>query len=99
MEQATPVRISVSEAARLFGVSPKTIRQAIKHDGIRYIIARGRYQLNFESVLKWSQDSTRRRNLLASTGVGQFVEKWKIHNKKYSPNAELINKLKTKPIG
>jgi len=93
MEQTTPVRISVSESARLFGVSPKTIRQALKQDEIRYIIARGRYQLNFESVLKWSQESTRRRNLLASTGVGQYVERWKIHNKKYSPNVELINQL------
>lgn len=94
MEQTNPVRISISEASRLFGVSVKTIRQAIKLDGIRYIISRGRYQLNFESVLKWSQESTRRRNLLSSTGVGQYVDKWKILNKKYSPNAELINSLK-----
>ncbi len=97
MEQITPVRISISEASRLFGVSTKTIRQAIKFDGVRYIIARGRYQLNFESFLKWSQESTRRRNLLASTGVGQYVEKWKIHNKKFSPNTELISQLKRKP--
>lgn len=94
MEQTSPVRISIGEASRLFGVSVKTIRQAIKQEGIRYIISRGRYQLNFESVLKWSQESTRRRNLLSSAGVGQYVDKWKIHNKKYSPNSELINQLK-----
>lgn len=94
MEQSTPVRISISETSRLFAVSTKTIRQALKNDEIRYIVSRGRYQLNFESVLKWSQDSTRRRNLLALTGLGQYVEKWKIHNKKYSPNPELINRLK-----
>ncbi|MDP2586942.1 MAG: excisionase family DNA-binding protein [Candidatus Komeilibacteria bacterium] len=94
MEQTNPVRISVGEASRLFGVSAKTIRQALKQGGIRYIISRGRYQLNFESVLKWSQESTRRRNLLSSTGVGQYVDKWKIHNKKYSPNIELLKSKK-----
>ncbi|MFA6304943.1 MAG: helix-turn-helix domain-containing protein [Patescibacteria group bacterium] len=92
MEQPLlPVRLSISEAAKLFGVSVKTIRQALKREEIRYIIARGRYKLNFESVLKWSQESTRRRNLLSSSGVGQYVDKWKIQNKKYSPNIPAVD--------
>ena len=91
-----PVRISVSEAARLFGVSTKTIRQAIKNNEIRYIISRGRYKINFESLLMWSQKSTRRRNLLAKQGIGQFVGKWLIHNKKYSPSPELAKRLAVK---
>ncbi len=82
---ATPVRISVTEASRLFGLSPKTIRQAIKLGSITYIVVRGRYRLNFESVLTWSQASTRRRNLLARDGMGQYVEQWKMRNRKYSP--------------
>lgn len=79
------IRISISEAARLFGVSTKTIRQAIYNDEIRYIIVRGRYKLNFKSVLAWSQRSTRRRNQLTTAGIGQFVTNWKITNTKYSP--------------
>ncbi len=88
----TPIRISISEAGRLFGVSTKTIRQAIKNNEIRYIVSLGRYKLNFSSVLLWSQQSTRRKNLLAASGIGKYVDQWKIHNKKYSPNVELFGK-------
>lgn len=79
------IRLSISEAAKLFGVSQKTIRQALKNQEIRYVVVRGRYRLAFDSVLKWSQTSTRRRNQLASNGLGRFVQSWKISNPKYSP--------------
>jgi len=91
-----PIRISVSEAGRLFGVSSKTIRQAIKNNEIHYIVAQGRYKINFESLLLWSQQSTRRRNLLANQGVGQYVDKWFVHNTKYSPSPELAQRIKVK---
>mgnify|MGYP003983921831 FL=1 len=55
-----PLRVSVSEAARLFGVSTKTIRTAIKNEDLHYIVVNGRYKLNFDSLIKWSQLSTRR---------------------------------------
>jgi len=94
------IRISISEAARLFGVSTKTIRQAIYTDEIRYITVRGRYKLNFKSVLAWSQRSTRRRNQLTTGGIGQFVDAWKITNIKYSPiiPAELTKNLPQEDI-
>jgi len=85
-----PVRVNISEASRLFGVSNKTIRQAIKTGEISYVVTRGRYRLNFDSVLKWSQLSTRRRNLLGTTGIGRYVDKWKITNKKFSPNPTIL---------
>lgn len=80
------VRISISEASRLFGVSAKTIRQAIKLGQINYVVVRGRYKLNFASVLEWSQLSTRRKNILAKQGIGQYVDNWRIRNRKYSPH-------------
>ena len=83
----SPIRVSISEAARLFGVSQKTIRQAIRNSEITYVVVRGRYKLNFESVLGWSQLSTRRRNQLTSTGLGQYVDQWRIRNRKYSPRS------------
>jgi excisionase family DNA binding protein len=82
---STTVRLSVSEASRLFGISTKTIRQAIKLGAVTYVVVRGRYKLNFESVLGWSQDSARRQHALERAGLGQYVDKWKIRNRKYSP--------------
>jgi len=87
------IRVSVSEAARLFGVSEKTIRKAIAAQEIVYIVVRGRYKINFESLVKWSQKSTRRKNQLKKTGIGQFVQDWKISNTKYSPSTKLLSKI------
>ena len=84
------IRISISEASRLFGVSTKPVRQAIKDQQIKYVVVRGRYKLLFDSVLRWSQSGTRRRNKLGSEGIGQYVDKWKISNKKFSPNPKSI---------
>lgn len=82
---ASAIKISVSEASRLFGVSTKTIRQAIRLSQVTYVVVQGRYKLNFESVLTWSQASARRRNISERSGLGQYVDKWKIRNRKYSP--------------
>ncbi len=86
------IRLSVSEAAKLFGVSSKTIRQAIKNQELKYIVVKGRYKIHFNSLVEWSQQSTRRSTLLKNQGLGQYVDQWKIRNRKYSPNPELINK-------
>ena len=72
------IRVSVSEAARLFGVNSQTIRRAITAQEITYAIVGGRYKINFESLVKWSQHHTTVRNKLAKRGIGQFVDKWKI---------------------
>ncbi|PIS04787.1 MAG: hypothetical protein COT81_04540 [Candidatus Buchananbacteria bacterium CG10_big_fil_rev_8_21_14_0_10_42_9] len=79
------IRLSVNEAARLMGVSQKTIRRAIAQDELRYIVVRGRYKINFESLLRWSQTKVKVGNKLANNGIGQYVDKWKITNKHYSP--------------
>ncbi|MCD4761000.1 helix-turn-helix domain-containing protein [bacterium] len=83
------IRVSVSEAARLFGVSSKTIRQAIKNEGLRYIVVNGRYKISFISLVEWSQGSTRRKNQLQNQGIGQYINQWKMSNKKFSPNPKL----------
>lgn len=86
------IRISVSEAARLFGVDQKTIRRAIKAQQIKYIVVQGRYKINFESLLEWSQGKTTTKNKLAKIGIGQYVDNWKIKNKLYSPHPKLAEK-------
>lgn len=88
------IRVSVSEAAKLFGVSTRTVRRAIADDNVAYVVVRGRYKLNFESLVKWSQTRPTVRNKLASTGIGQFVEQWKIRNRLYSPNPKVFEEKK-----
>lgn len=90
------IRVSVSEAARLFGVNAQTIRRAITAQEITYVIVAGRYKLNFESLVKWSQYHTTVKNKLANKGIGQFVEKWKIKNPLYSPNPKSLKQ--TNPV-
>ena len=90
------IRLSISEAARLFGIHEKTIRRAIKNEEIKYIVVRGRYRLNFENLLLWSQRKTTVKNKMNKQGIGQFVEKWKIKNRLYSPNPALFLKKENK---
>ncbi len=84
------IRLSVSEAARLFGVSSRTIRRAITAGEITYVVVQGRYKINFESLLRWSQDTTVLRNKRDKVGLGQYVSMWKIKNKLYSPNPKIV---------
>lgn len=84
------IRVSVSEAARLFGVSGRTIRRAIADGQVTYVVVRGRYKLSFESLVRWSQERPKVRNKLERAGIGQFVGQWKIRNRLYSPNPRAV---------
>jgi excisionase family DNA binding protein len=86
------IRVSISEAARLFGVNAQTIRRAIKNQEITYVVVAGRYKLNFESLVKWSQNKTTVKAKTEKFGIGQYVSKWKINNTLYSPNIKSIKK-------
>jgi|GEM_PF-489724 len=89
--EAHPIRVSVSEAARLFGVDPHTVRRALSREELRYIVVQGRYKINFESLLNWSQNRTSVKNKFNKKGLGQYVDQWKIRNKKYSPNPKIVS--------
>ena len=88
------VRLSISEAAKLFGVNNQTVRRALADGEITYIVVAGRYKLNFESCVKWSQRKTTIRNKSEKRGIGQFVAKWKISNPLYSPNPKSVEHKK-----
>lgn len=88
------IRLSVSEAAKFFGVEQKTIRRAIKDGGLRYVVVRGRYKIAFESLLEWSQKRPKVKNKLSTTGLGQYVTQWRIRNKLFSPNPAMIENKK-----
>ncbi len=87
----TPIiRLSISEAAKIFGISTRTVRRAIANEEVTYVVVQGRYKVNFESLLRWSQDSSTVRNKRDRQGIGQFVDQWKIKNKLYSPNPKIM---------
>ncbi len=88
MKTKEAIRLSISEAAKMFGVSPMTIRRAVKDQEITYVVVQGRYKLNFESLLRWSQRTTTVRHKRDEQGIGQFVEQWKIRNRLFSPNPQ-----------
>lgn len=90
------IRVSISEAARLFGVNPQTIRRAIKAGEITYVVVASRYKINFESLIKWSQLKTTVKKRTEERGIGQFVDKWKIHNILYSPSTKSLHNDKDK---
>ena len=84
------IRVSISEAARLFGVNPQTIRRAIQNQEITYVVVAGGYKINFESLIRWSQQKTTVRNKSNQDGIGQYVNQWRIKNTLYSPSTKLI---------
>lgn len=86
MANQNPIRVSVSEAARLFGVNPLTVRRALKDQSLRYVVVRGRYKIDFASLVKWSQQRPLVKYKTETKGLGQYVEKWRIKNTLYSPN-------------
>jgi excisionase family DNA binding protein len=95
-EQKEIIRVSISEAARLFGVNPQTIRRAIKNEEILYVVVAGRYKINFESLVRWSQKKTTIKKKSNQQGIGQYVQKWNIKNTLYSPSAKSIHKKRKK---
>lgn len=86
------IRVSISEAARLFGVNSQTIRRAIKSKDLTYVVVSGRYKMNFESLIKWSQAKSTVKNKSEKFGIGQYVDKWKIKNTLYSPSTKSVKK-------
>lgn len=90
------IRVSVSEAARLFGVNQQTIRRAIASQELTYVVVAGRYKINFESLIKWSQNKTTVRNKSNERGIGQYVDKWKIKNVLYSPSKKSVKQKREK---
>jgi excisionase family DNA binding protein len=93
-EEKEIIRVSISEAARLFGVNAQTIRRAIQHQEITYVVVAGRYKINFESLVKWSQAKTTVKNKSEKHGIGQYVDKWKIKNTLYSPSTKTVSRKK-----
>ncbi|MDO8260806.1 MAG: helix-turn-helix domain-containing protein [Candidatus Magasanikbacteria bacterium] len=69
--------LSVSETAKMGGVTAKTIRRAIQEKKIRYSVNGNRYKIDFMSVVNYLYSNTKLKNKFNQFGVGQYVEEWK----------------------
>ncbi|HEU0050542.1 MAG TPA: helix-turn-helix domain-containing protein [Patescibacteria group bacterium] len=85
LQESPSIRLGTGEAARFFGVHPRTIHRAIKENKLRYIVVRNRYKILFSSLVQWSQSSVKIQHKRDTRGIGQWVDKWKIKNTLYSP--------------
>ncbi len=71
-----PVWLSITESAKLGGVTPKTIRRAIQSKKIAYKIIKNRYIVDFSSVIKYLSSNKKLLNKLIQNGIGQYIDKW-----------------------
>lgn len=69
-----PIWLSVSEAAKLGGVTDKTIRRALKAEGdnLKFRVSQNRYQIELSSLLIYLHRNTKLKNKLFAFGLGQY---------------------------
>lgn len=82
MSTFSPIRLSVSEAAKFLGVSTRTIRRAITAQAVTYVVVKDRYQITLDSLLSWAKNTPTVQKKLNSVGFGAFVETWKLPKSK-----------------
>ena len=73
---ASPIWVSVSEAAKFGGIQSKTVRRAISDNLVTYRIRGNRYLIDFGSLLAFLNSRTKLHNKLQKAGVGQYVASW-----------------------
>ena len=72
-----PLWLSISEAAKIGGVTNKTIRRAIKSHTIKYKVIGNRYLVDIKSLVIYLYTKKKLTNKLNEYGVGQYIESWK----------------------
>lgn len=78
MPTRPPIYLSVSEAAKFFGISTRTIRRAITAKAVTYVVVKDRYKITLDSLLIWAESTATVQKKLSTVGFGAFVEKWKL---------------------
>jgi len=73
---SNPVWLSVSESAKIGGVTNKTIRRAIQSNNIKYKILKNRYLIDIASLIQYLLKTKKLENKLNKYGIGQYVDKW-----------------------
>lgn len=73
-----PLWLSVSEAAKLGGITTKTIRRAIQSKSIKYKLVKERYLIDFASVITFLHSNQKLKNKLNNDGLGRYVIEWNV---------------------
>lgn len=71
-----PIWLSVSEAAKLAGVTPKTIRRGLQAASLlKFKIIKNRYQIELGSLIMYMHRNKKLKNKLLEFGLGQYFIK------------------------
>ena len=70
-----PLWLSISESAKISGLSTKTIRRAIFAKKLSYKIIKNRYFINLRSLLVFIHSKAKLRNKFYFNGFGQYIDK------------------------
>ncbi len=70
--------LSVSEVAKLGGLSTKTVRRAIESNQLKFKVINNRYQISLGAAIKFFLSTPKLLNKFNQDGMGRWVEKWRI---------------------
>ena len=71
------IKVSPSMASKLFAVSERSIRRAIKKKELPVSVHKARYHISLYDLILWTENLPNRQRKRDQDGIGQFVEKWK----------------------
>ena len=74
---ANPIWISVTEAAKIGGITTKTVRRAIKTKQVKFKILNNRYLIDLAPLIIFLHANKKLKNKLNFHGLGQYVDKWR----------------------
>jgi hypothetical protein len=69
--------LTISESAKIGGVTTKTIRRALKKE-LKYKVKGNRYFIDLPSLVVFLNSNTKLKNKLNEKGIGQYVKTWNI---------------------
>jgi hypothetical protein len=72
-----PLWLSVSETAKIVGITTKTVRRAIQSHKVIYKVVMDRYLIDLKSSLHFVFSNKKLKNKLTQKGIGQYIDKWK----------------------
>ena len=72
-----PIWLSVSECAKIGGITTKTIRRAIQTHKISYKIVKNRYLVELSIIIKYLNLNKKLKNKLKEKGIEQYIIEWR----------------------
>ena len=77
MPAKPPFTLTVTESAKLSGLSTRTIRRALTLNLLTHKVVKGRYSITLDSLLAYTKSSPTLAKKLEQNGIGYYVKEWK----------------------